>query len=158
MICASLLFYLQISLSQIQLNDSLPLGDAKVMAFPSTHFESNNYRSDEPFVFYYNYQLENNIHLKDKSDFAVLIRVESNEGNTYRSSNLLTIQDAKEFYMTEVRPGLYRYSFVPNIVFRDILPQNQRMTKMEITILAIPYCGNSSCHVDGKFVYSFPCR
>jgi len=147
-----------LSFFQIPGVDSLPLGDRKVVAFPSINLETNSYLSDEPFILYYNHLLEKKINLKDKSDFAIFIRAEAGDGLTYRSTNLLSIKDAVQFFMTEEPTGIFRYAFIPDIVFRDIIPKDTKIKKMEISILGIPYCGDQSCQVDGLFVYTFPCN
>ncbi|MBK7231399.1 MAG: hypothetical protein IPH93_03810 [Saprospiraceae bacterium] len=158
MLCLNTIFSLYLSFFQIPVIDSLPLGDRKVVAYPSISLESNSYLSDEPFILYYNHLLEKKSSLKDKTDFAVFIRAEAGDGLTYRSTNLLSIKDAIEFFMTEEKSGIYRYAFIPDIVFGNIVPKDTKIKKMEISILGIPYCGNQSCQVDGLFVYTFPCN
>ena len=99
MLCLNTIFSLYLSFFQIPVIDSLPLGDRKVVAYPSISLESNSYLSDEPFILYYNHLLEKKSSLKDKTDFAVFIRAEAGDGLTYRSTNLLSIKDAIEFFI-----------------------------------------------------------
>lgn len=153
----NLLFWIGISCTWCKpLPDTLPLKD-KVEVFPSSVINDVLYNVDEPFTIYYDNTKEKKNSIFGQDSFSIFLRFKCDDGQIYRVTNLISINSREDLLMKKIRDGLFRFSFIPKQIKVENKPESAKIREAIIQIIKIPYCGNSSCIVDGVFSYQFPC-
>ncbi|MBK6572118.1 MAG: hypothetical protein IPO72_18195 [Saprospiraceae bacterium] len=150
--------YEQLAKEKYNLPDTSKFETIKIYSFPNYPEGKLLSSPDEPFIFYYTHRIEEKQSLKLREQFAVYIRAIGSDGKEYRYGNLATINNLPELLMKEKAEGLYRYAFIPSKLFKNILPDQVKVSQLNIQILAIPYCNSPVCAVDGNFNYYYSCK
>jgi len=129
----------------------------KVYSVPDVASDSLLSNPDDVFILYYNNKIEEKVSVQNKDAFSVYLRAYGSDGKEYRYSTLFNLNNTPQLAMKETTDGLFKWSCIPSRFFKSLLPSGVRLTRLRCQFIAMPYCGNSNCLVDGEYNFYYRC-
>ena len=143
----------------IHIKVNIPAGAVrKVYSFPDVVKDSLLTTPDDVFVLYYNNKIEEKASVQNKELFSVYVRAYGSDGKEYRYSTLFNINNTPQLAMTKNADGLFKWAVIPSQFYSSLIPAGVKINRLRCQFIAMPYCGNSTCLVDGEYNFYFRCN
>ena len=143
----------------IHIKINIPAGAVrKVYSFPDVVGDSLLSKPDDAFILYYNNKIEEKTTVQNKERFSVYIRAYGTDGKEYRYATLFNLNNTPQLAMKKNADGLFSWAIIPSQFYSSLIPPGIKINRLRCQFIAMPYCGNSSCLVDGEYNFYFRCN
>lgn len=119
-----------------------PISARKVQMFPDKVKNGIGELTDTAFIhmddavtFFYDKKLEQSDTLKAITEFSVVAEGKLEDGATVRVSLLKDVGANPKLSMKLTTDNVYRFSFIPNILYKDVIPAGKKLVSMQLRIV-----------------------
>ncbi|HMG16794.1 MAG TPA: hypothetical protein VK590_15165 [Saprospiraceae bacterium] len=144
--------------SDIHLDIPAPVGTvAKVLSYPAVVDNDTLYtRPSDVFTIIYNNFVEDKPTMLNVNNMSLFPKVVGSDGKLYTPIVPAQIKNHPELEMKLVGSGVWQFSMIPEMFFKNYLPAGVVPKILRIQLVNLPFTTTDNS-VDGEFIFKFKC-